>query len=258
MCNHNKEKIKTKILSNKTIANNVYEMQLEVPSIVKEAKAGQFVNLYLRDESKLLPRPISICEVDIKTGILILVYAVFGEGTKIISGYKAGEVIQIMGPFGNGYDISEGSTHLLVGGGVGTPPLVELAKRLTGDIIIVVGFKSETYLVDQLKKHGRVYVATDDGSNGYHGTVVDVLEAHKITADMVYACGPKPMLKALQKWINQENMPAQLSLEERMGCGFGACVGCVVKVVSTNDAGYDYKKVCVDGPVFDSKEVILS
>jgi dihydroorotate dehydrogenase electron transfer subunit len=258
MCNHYKEKITTKILSNKTIADNVYEMQLTVPSIVKEARAGQFVNLYLKDESKLLPRPISICEVDIQTNILTLVYAVFGEGTRIISGYMAGSDIQIMGPFGNGYELTEGGTHLLVGGGVGTPPLVELAKRLSGEIIVVVGFKSETYLVEELKKYATVYVATDDGSTGFYGTVVDVLDAHNLRTGKVYACGPKPMLKALQNWVEESQLEAQLSLEERMGCGFGACVGCVVKVISDNEAGYDYKKVCVDGPVFNSKEVIFS
>jgi dihydroorotate dehydrogenase electron transfer subunit len=236
-------------------------MTLKVPSIVEKSVPGQFVNIYLNDSSKLLPRPISICEIDKTTGILTLVYAVFGEGTRIISGYKAGESMDILGPLGNGYTIEPNKKHLLVGGGVGTPPLVQTAKSLAAmgekDITVVVGFKSATYLVEEIESVAKVYVATDDGSFGHHGTVIDVLNKEALEADMIYACGPKPMMKALQTWVLAHKIPAQLSLEERMGCGFGACVGCSVKVTADNEAGYTYKKACIDGPVFDAKEVIL-
>lgn len=236
-------------------------MTLHVPSIVKEAVAGQFINVYLNDPSKLLPRPISICEVDQASGILTLVYAIFGEGTRILSGYEAGTQVDVLGPLGNGYTLSQGK-HLLVGGGVGTPPLVQTAKTLfemgETDITAVIGFRSEAYLVEALERFAKVYVATDDGSVGHHGTVIDVLNQEQLTGDMIYACGPTPMLRALQQWAHVEENPTQLSLEERMGCGFGACVGCSVKVPYDNEVGYTYKKVCKDGPVFDAKEVILS
>lgn len=256
MCNSYKARITTTILSNDMIANNVFKMTLKVPEIVSESKPGQFVNLYINDPSKLLPRPISICEIDETNGLLTLVYAIFGEGTRLISGYKAGESIDVMGPFGNGYTLKSG-TQLLVGGGVGTPPLVETAKQLKGDVVAVIGFRTGSYLIEELKQYATVYVATDDGSVGSKGTVIDVLNAEGITADHLYACGPTPMLRALQTWANDKEIDTQLSLEERMGCGFGACVGCVVKVQADNDEGFIYEKVCKDGPVFDSKEVIL-
>jgi len=258
MCGSNKRgRISSKIISNDSIATGVYEMIVECPDIVAEAKAGQFVNLYCHHQGRLLPRPISICEIHRDLDRLHLIYAILGDGTDEFARYRTGENIDVMGPFGNGFDEDyQGDDVLIVSGGVGTPPMVELAKSLKGDKTIVVGFRTEPYLVERLKAYGKVYVATDDGSVGFHGNVVELMEAEGLKG-RIYACGPTPMLKGLQKYADDNRLEASLSLEERMGCGFGGCVGCVTAVKADTEAGYAYKKVCKDGPVFDAQEVIF-
>ncbi len=251
-------KVVCKIVSNDNLVDNIYEMIVECPEIVAETKPGQFVNMYCRHQGRLLPRPISVCEIDKESGRLHLVYAILGAGTAEFATFSAGETIEVMGPYGNGFDLShEGDDHLIVGGGVGTPPMVELAKQLKGKKTIVVGFRTNPYLVERLKQYGDVYVATDDGSVGYKGHVVALME-EKGLSGKIYACGPTPMLKGLQAFAKVNALEAHLSLEERMGCGFGGCVGCVTKVKADTEAGYTYKKVCKDGPVFDAKEVMFS
>lgn len=258
MCNTNKRgRISSRIISNAAIAQDVYEMIIECPDVVTEATAGQFVNLYCHHQGRLLPRPISICEIDREQGRLHLVYAVLGAGTAEFSTYKTDDQIDLMGPFGNGFDTSyDGDDVLIVGGGVGTPPMVELAKTLKGKKIIIVGYRTQPYLVERFKRYGEVHVATDDGSVGFKGHVVALME-DKGLKGRIYACGPTPMLKGLQTYAENNELAASLSLEERMGCGFGGCVGCVTKVKSDTEAGYAYKKVCKDGPVFDAREVLF-
>lgn len=250
-------KIHCKIVSNKAISEGIFEMLLDYGDLVKAVKPGQFVNLYCKSEAMLLPRPISICEVDRATGTMKLVYAAVSSGTKLISKFVEGECIEVLGPLGNGYQIEDCEESLIVGGGVGTPPLVELAKSIKGKKTIYLGFRTKPYLVEELRKYGEVHVATDDGSSGFQGTVVALMDQTGAKGQRLYACGPKPMLMAVQIWAAEHQIEAQLSLEERMGCGFGACVGCVCKVKADNEFGYAYKKVCKDGPVFDAKEVIL-
>lgn len=259
-----RSRVTCKIIKNEAIAKGVYEMILDWGQPLGNVNPGQFVNLYCHHQGRLLPRPISICEVDKAKNCLHLVYAVMGDGTREIATYTPGELIETMGPLGNGFSLPEeeelrGSEEkiVLVGGGVGTPPMVELAKRLDRELTIVVGFREESYLVDRLSRYGTVYVATDNGSEGYKGNVIDLMKDLGISGK-IYACGPTPMLKGLQAFARENQLVASLSLEERMGCGFGGCVGCVTKVVADNEAGYRYKKVCKDGPVFDSKEVIFS
>jgi len=258
MCKTNKQgRVSCEIISNKKLATDVFEMIVVCPVIANEAKAGQFVNLYCHHQGRLLPRPISICEIDRVKGRLHLVYAILGDGTAEFSTYQAEDKIDVMGPFGNGFDSSyEGDDQLIVGGGVGTPPMVELAKTLKGKKTIVVGFRTEPYLVDRLSQYGDVHVATDDGSVGYKGHVVGLME-EKGLVGRLYACGPTPMLKGLQSYALDHGLSASLSLEERMGCGFGGCVGCVTKIKAETQAGFVYKKVCKDGPVFDAKEVLF-
>lgn len=257
MCNSNKRgRISSRIVSNDSIATDVYEMIVECPEIVAQAAAGQFVNLYCHHQGRLLPRPISICEIDYDNGTLHLVYAILGNGTAEFSTYKQGEVIDVMGPFGNGFDTSYEDDVVIVGGGVGTPPMVELAKTLKGNKTIVVGFRTEPYLVERLEKYGRVHVATDDGSVGFKGHVVALMTAQGIEG-RIYACGPTPMLKGLKAYAKEKGLKASLSLEERMGCGFGGCVGCVTKIVADSELGFTYKKVCKDGPVFLAEEVLF-
>ena len=253
----NKTRQSCRIISNTSLVDQVYEMILDCPGIVNQVNAGQFVNLYCRHQGRLLPRPISVCEVDKEKGCLHLVYAILGDGTREFASYKAGETIEVMGPFGNGFDISNvAGDHLIISGGVGTPPMVELCKQLGGKKTIVVGFRDNPYLVDRLKKYGDVYVTTDDGSVGFKGNVVELMEKEGLKGK-IFACGPTPMLKGIQTYAKKYGLEASLSLEERMGCGFGGCVGCVTKIVADTEAGYTYKKVCKDGPVFDAREVLF-
>lgn len=258
MCQDNKRgRMAAKIISNEAIATGVYEMIVQCPEIAMAARAGQFVNFYCHHQGRLLPRPISICEIDRARGRLHFVYAVLGHGTKEFSTYEGDMTMDVMGPFGNGFDTTyEGDDGLIVAGGVGTPPMVELAKSLKGKKTFVVGFRTEPYLIERLKKYGPVHVATDDGSVGFKGNVVALMEERGLKGRL-FACGPTPMLKSLQGYAKRHHLEASFSLEERMGCGFGGCVGCVTAIKTGDDTGFTYKKVCKDGPVFDGKEVIF-
>lgn len=259
MCGESRRgKQRCSILLNEEIASGVYKMIFKSEAIVEIMKPGQFVNLYTESEALLLPRPISICEVDKEKGLVTVVYAVVGKGTELFGKLSKGDTIDILGPVGRGFPEKDCQKSILVGGGVGTPPLLELAKQLKGKIDIYLGYRTEPYLVKDFEKYGQVYVATDDGSVGHKGNVIELMNANGAFGDVIYACGPTPMLKGVKTWANEKNIPAWLSLEERMGCGFGACVGCVCKVVADNEEGYTYKKVCKDGPVFDAKEVLFT
>ncbi len=257
MCNDNKRaKLHSYVLENGEISPGIFKMVVASNRMESTAKAGQFVNLYCREGSRLLPRPISICEIDKENSTLTFVYGVVGKGTEEFSKIKAGEYIELLGPLGNGYKIDEEvDEHIIVGGGIGIPPLLELVKQLKGKKKVYLGFRSNSYLIEEFEKHGvQVLIATDDGSEGMKGTVVDLLKKDKAKGKMLYACGPKPMLMAVADWAEEQNIKAQLSLEERMGCGIGTCVGCVVRIKDENT--WNYKKVCVDGPVFWSEEVV--
>lgn len=260
MCNENNKKsiVKAHINSNKEISTNIYEMIFVQEDISKNAKPGQFVNIYCKSEAMILPRPISICEVNTDEKTVKIVYAVVGKGTKEMSKLKKGDTIEVLGPLGNGFTIDEDSTlNIVVGGGVGTPPMLELVKRLPGKTTAFLGFRSEPYLVEEISKYATVHVATDDGKYGQKGSVIDLMNMNDAKGQIIYSCGPKPMLKALKEWANDKNILAQISLEERMGCGVGSCVGCVVKIKEDNEQGWIYKKACKDGPVFLSKEVMF-
>ena len=259
MCNDNSRNIEqAPIHSNKSITNGIFEMTIEAPELARKAVPGQFVNLYCRSAERLLPRPISISDIDAEHGTIKVIYAVVGKGTREFSTFKRGEFIRILGPLGNGYSICrDDRKSIIVAGGVGTPPMIALAKNLSGDISIFLGFRTNPYLVDRLSRYGEVHVATDDGSFGTKGNVVDLLNSVKPGGDMLYACGPKPMLHAVRGWAEDNDIPGQLSLEERMGCGIGTCVGCVVRIKNDSEQGWEYKKVCKDGPVFRSGEVLF-
>lgn len=242
-----------KVISINFITDVICDLKLSCPVIAKEAMAGQFVEVYPDNGINLLSRPISICEINKEEGILRLVFQIVGKGTKLFSELKFGDEIRLLGPCGNGYTLSEGKS-VLVGGGIGVPPLIETCKQLKGKKIVVLGFRSGSFLVEEFEKLGaKVYVATDDGSVGFKGNVVDLLRAEGIKGDMIYSCGPKIMLKFLSMYAEENNIPCQVSMEERMACGIGACVGCVVQI--KDGEGWAYKKVCKDGPVFDSREV---
>ena len=246
-----------KILSQNKIADEIYSMWIETTA-AKEAKPGQFIDVYVNDDSKLLPRPISICEV--KDDSLRIVYRVVGGGTKIMSTYQEGDEIQIIGPLGNGFDMRDGKA-ILVGGGIGIPPMVELAKNLSErkgkeNVISVMGYRDELFLVDELEQFSTVVIATEDGSTGTKGTVIDALDENGVDGDVLYACGPIPMLKALKDWANSKDIECQISLEERMACGIGACLACVCKTKEKDEhSNVCNKRICKDGPVFDANEI---
>lgn len=246
-----------KILSQNKIADGIYSMWIETAA-AKEAKPGQFIDVYVNDDSKLLPRPISICEV--KDDSLRIVYRVVGGGTKIMSTYEEGDEIQIIGPLGNGFDMRDGKA-ILVGGGIGIPPMVELAKNLSEkigkeNVISVMGYRDELFLTDELEQFSTVVIATEDGSTGTKGTVIDALDENGVDGDVLYACGPIPMLKALKDWANGKGIECQISLEERMACGIGACLACVCKTKEKDEhSNVCNKRICKDGPVFDANEI---
>ncbi len=244
------------ILKNEHYTEQIYDMVLLAPEVAKLAKAGQFINIYTGKGEMLLPRPISLCEIDKKEGTLRLLYQTVGKGTQYFSSLQKGDNLKILGALGNGFSIQpEHQHHILVAGGIGVPPMLELAKTLQGNISVFIGAKSKPILVEDFKKIGaKVFIATDDGSVGLHGTVLDVLKREQPKGDMLYACGPKIMLKAVFEWAEKNQMPIQVSMEERMACGIGACVGCAIQIKKEND--WENLKVCKDGPVFWGKEVV--
>lgn len=245
------------VIENKKIADGVYDLWLEAGEIANLAKPGQFLSLYCNDGSRLLPRPISICEIDQKSGGIRLIFRVIGKGTQEFSNLKSGERIECLGPLGNGFAL-EGTKALIVGGGIGIPPLLELSKQLACEKHIVLGYRDDTFLIEDFEKYGNVYVSTEDGSAGIKGNVLDAVKKHKLTADIIYACGPHPMLKGIKEFAAENKIKAQLSLEERMACGIGACLACVCKSTETDHhTNVNNKRICKDGPVFYSDEIIL-
>ncbi len=256
-----------KIISQECLCDGVYSMWLAT-GISKYAEAGQFVSVYSNSDARLLPRPISICETDTgeNEGNIRLVYRIAGAGTKEFSEMEAGDTLDVMGPLGNGFlTAAKESIHpetkaLLIGGGIGIPPMLELAKRLACNVTIVSGYrsKSEMFLTKELEDAGRLFVATDDGSFGTAGNVIDAIKENGISADIIFACGPKPMLKGVEVYSEERGIPAYVSMEERMACGVGACLGCICASTVTDDhSKVKNKRVCADGPVFSASEVVL-
>lgn len=250
-----------KVISQDNIAPGVFSMWIET-GIAKYAIPGQFISVYTKDASKLLPRPISICQID-PNGKIRIVYRVAGAGTKEFSDYRAGDDIKIVGPIGNGFDVSvvnSDTKALLIGGGIGIPPMLGLSNGLQCNKTVVAGYRSdkELFLMDDIKQSASLYVATDDGSYGTKGTVIDAIKENGIEADVIFACGPKPMLRGVKSLAIELGIPAYISMEERMACGVGACLGCVCQTTEVDDhSNVKNKRVCVDGPVFLATEVEL-
>lgn len=239
------------------IATDIYSIWFQTEKIAKAAKPGQFLAVYCREGSRLLPRPISICEVDKEKGRIRIVYRVAGKGTEEFAGYHAGMSLEIMGPLGNGYALKN-KKAFLIGGGIGIPPMLELAKNLDCEKQMILGYRSETFLTEEFQKYGMVYVATEDGSTGTKGTVLDAIRENALHADIIYACGPTPMLRAIKEYAAEHGMEAQISLEEKMACGIGACLACVCKSKEKDEhTNVNNKRICKDGPVFEAQEVEL-
>ena len=253
-----KEKQFATVLSQKEIAPAIYDMWIET-SLAAQAKPGQFLCIYPKDRSTLLPRPISICEVREDADALRVVYRIAGAGTTEFSGYKAGESISILGTLGNGFPLEEakGRKVFLMGGGIGVPPILELAKQMDADKQIVMGYRDgNTFLKEDFEKFGKVYIATEDGSVGTKGNVMNAIMDNGLEADMIYACGPMPMLRAIKAYAEEHHIKAYISLEEHMACGVGACLGCVVKTKEIDHHSHVHNaRICTDGPVFDAEAV---
>ena len=244
-----KRKAAATVISQKQIGEQIYDLWLET-KLAKNAHPGQFVAVYPHGESTLLPRPISICETDREKGRLRLVYRVAGKGTAEFSTCRAGDTLEILGVLGNGFPIdkAKGKKVFLMGGGIGIPPMLELAKKTEGKKQILLGYRNkDLFLEEDLERYGDVYVATEDGSVGTKGNVMDIIKAHALHADVIMACGPMPMLRALCQGLD---IPGEVSIESRMGCGFGTCMCCSV------EAAVGAKRICKDGPVFRKEELI--
>lgn len=250
-------KVTAKVRSQEKLASDIYSLVLHVPEIAETAKPGQFVSLYSQNGANLLPRPISICEFDTEEGTVRLVYRVVGKGTEEFSHLKEGDKIEVMGPLGNGFTLKD-KKAILIGGGIGIPPMVELAKWLNCEKNIVLGFRDETFLLEDLEPSGEVYIASEDGQHGVKGNVLDAIREYEIEGDIIYACGPTPMLRAIKEYAIANNIEAQISMEEKMACGIGACLACVCKSKDVDHHTHvNNKRICKDGPVFDAREVEL-
>lgn len=243
------------ILRKKEIADEIFDIWIQTEEIAGFSRAGQFVMLYCNDGSRLLPRPISICEVNPEEKSLRLVYRIAGKGTKEFSEMKEGMELAVLGPLGNGFPKKEASA-LVIGGGIGIPPMLELSRQLNCRKQIILGFRDQLFLEKEFEPYGDVFLATEDGSAGTKGNVLDAISEHGLKADIIYACGPLPMLRALKAYAKEHRMECYVSLEERMACGIGACLGCVCKSKEIDShTNVKNKRICKEGPVFEAQEV---
>ena len=325
--NVRKSRQSLRVTDSRPLAEGVYSLTLEYPAAAApdSVQPGQFVGVFTGDPSALLMRPISVCEWDGDTGRLRLVYRAVGKGTRYFAGLRAGDAVDVLGVLGNGYDVAAmtGKRVLLLGGGIGAPPMLGLAKALqsanygirtssrgyaagspdgakseepgTGNardrsetdgkgmplITSVMGYRTkDLFLTEEFAAAGRLIVATDDGSVGYHGNAVDaardlihrecVAKPHRVASeeaargnackaegfDIICACGPLPMLRAVKELARELDIPAYISLEERMACGIGACLGCVVRTKDVDGHSHVHNaRICTEGPVFPAEEV---
>ena len=244
------------IRSNLEIAPGIWRMELYAPKIAATARPGQFINLYPDDTTLLLPRPISLSAI--LPECLRIVYRIVGNGTKQFSTMRSGEPIKVMGPLGNGFSLPAVPGHnIVIGGGLGIPPLLELVQQLKGSTEIFLGFSDLPFLVEEFRiSDGKIHIATQTGNKGYRGNVIELLENISPAGNMIFACGPRPMLQAASVWAERNHIPIQVLMEERMACGLGACMGCAIKIRKSGETDWQYRKVCKDGPVFWGEEVV--
>ncbi|MCP4649498.1 MAG: dihydroorotate dehydrogenase electron transfer subunit [PVC group bacterium] len=269
--------VKATIVSNTKIAHDVYRLEMDVPKLATKLRPGQFMHLRVGTGiDPLLRRPFSTYRIIKKRGnkrdLVGIIYRVVGKGTDLLTQKCRGEQIDVLGALGNGFDISpkflKKSQIILVGGGIGVVPLVYLAetlkKKSKAEVIAFIGAatKQDIVCIKDLKEHGcKVNISTDDGTQGYKGYVSDMLEQYLSDTQCfenpyIYACGPFPMLKALSMLACKFGLDGQVSVDEMMGCGIGACLGCVIKTKNLSDNTSGYKRICKDGPVFDINEIV--
>lgn len=247
-----------RIVSKKEIIPDIFDVIVESPQIAAEAKPGQFLHIDCGDGIQtFLRRPISICDA-FDTSVRFL-FRRTGSGTSVLAQKQPGDTLDILGPLGNPFTLlPQAQKPILIGGGIGIFPLYLLCKQLNGARVLL-GFQSKDKVLmeEEFQALAETTVATDDGSYGYNGYAVNLLEEllKQEEGDIVYSCGPTPMLKAVQRITQQYGVKCQLSLEQRMGCGIGACLTCTCE--TTSKGVHQHKRVCKNGPVFWSSEVIL-
>lgn len=256
-------KQKCELIKKEKLIDGIYKFSVKAPEIANIAKAGQFLEIKVSETGEpFLRRPISIFNIDKESGIVEFVFQVKGRGTELLQQKEIGTMIDIMGPLGFGtFNIQEYKSVAIIGGGIGIYPLYELTKELKGkaSLNVYLGFRDKSLVTCEKEFEtiglNKLVVTTDDGSYKEKGFAIDFMkkdiEEHKV--DMIFACGPLPMLRAIREYAIKENIPCQISLEERMGCGIGACLGCAVKVISGAEPRYGH--VCKEGPVFEAKNV---
>ncbi len=239
-----------KLIKKTQLTESVYDYTVFCPEMAEKTKPGQFLHILCGGDA-YLRRPISVCEVIDKESIRFI-FQVKGVGTEALLSKNEGDMIDILGPLGNGFNKINGKC-VLVGGGIGVFPLLQLAKEIDGDVTVLLGFRSkaDVLMIDEFSKYANVLVATDDGSFGHHGYVTELLKntLQNGGVDKVYSCGPTPMMRLVSGIAEEFSVDAEVSLEERMGCGIGACVTCACTVAGKR------KRVCKDGPVFNASEV---
>ena len=243
------------------LAPRIFSMILQ-GEMVSEMRIGQFIHIRVPNDAMLLRRPISISEIDYDRSQCRIIYRVEGLGTDVFSNMVAGDYLDVMGPLGNGFEIDflkDGDAILIIGGGIGVPPLVEVAKQAAkrgAKVTSVIGFatKEAVILEEELAKYGSVHVTTDDGSYGIKGSVATVVEQLTNDFSAIYSCGAPGMMKYVDQQF-QDHPHAYLSLEARMACGMGACYACVVKPKGGQE--HENKRVCKEGPVFETGSLVL-
>ncbi|SFG23303.1 dihydroorotate oxidase B, electron transfer subunit [Halobacillus alkaliphilus] len=246
------------IVDHSAVAKDTYRMVLKGQIAEEVEDPGQFVHIQVSDRF-FLRRPVSIADVHPDKNEITLLYKVLGDGTQALTEKRTGDKLDVLGPGGQGFPIEKDVREaLIVGGGIGVPPLYYLAKQLVEQgikVTTVLGFRSkeEAFLIDEFKALGALYVTTDDGSLGEKGLVTDRTDELRGSFDTYFSCGPTVMLKAIANQL--EDVRGYISMEERMGCGIGACFACVVHTPEDDEKGY--RRVCCDGPVFKAKEVVL-
>lgn len=250
-----KKTYKCKLTLKTELCPGVFDFVVEAPEIAEQAQVGQFLHIACGGGT-LLRRPISICDTGEK--FVRFCFQVKGEGTKLLAEYEAGDMIDIMGPLGHGFTVEPGKKAIVIGGGIGVFPLLKLARET--DSAVFLGFRNKDLVVmedDYNEANKNVTICTDDGSYGYDGFAIAAMGEYLLEneVDVIYCCGPTPMLKAVKQIAEYRGIPCQLSLEQRMGCGIGACLTCVCE--TKNEGMAKMKQVCTCGPVFDSKEVVL-
>ncbi|RKQ37420.1 dihydroorotate dehydrogenase electron transfer subunit [Oceanobacillus halophilus] len=249
------KKEKMRVISSRQVAKDTTEMVLQNTYISETSVPGQFLHIFL--DGHTLRRPISIADINKDRQTVTILFKKLGDGTEQLAKVTEGMLLDVLGPSGNGFDmcLEEGDTALLIGGGIGVPPMYSLGKKYSErniQVVSVLGFQSKEYVFyeEKFKELGKTHIVTNDGSYGAKGFVTDVL--CKVRGfDHYYSCGPIPMLKSVKNTL--EGKRGSISLEERMGCGIGACYACVVPAQTEEG----YKKICSDGPVFDVLEVVL-